>query len=142
MPPYAGDDCYRLAFEEVILPVASEFKPQIILRNGGSDPHYSDNLTNLGLTLRGVRMIGEKVKEMAQICGGQAIDMIGSGYNKEILPHAWLALISGLADFPVSLEEPGHFPGQGGGGTAYDETKAMIQEVKKMLKDFWSCLAK
>jgi len=35
---YAGDECYRMAFEEVILPVTLEFKPQIILRNGGSDP--------------------------------------------------------------------------------------------------------
>jgi acetoin utilization protein AcuC len=141
MPMQAGDDSYRLAFEEVILPVASEFKPQIILRNGGSDPHYSDNLTNLGLTLQGFRMMGEKVRQMAQICGGKVVDMIGSGYNKEILPHAWLALISGLADFPVPLEEPVHIPAQRGREAAYGETKGMIREVKKMLKDYWSCMA-
>jgi len=140
MPPYAGDDCYRLAFEEVILPVTSEFKPQIILRNGGSDPHSSDNLTNLGLTLKGFRMIGEKVREMAQVCGGKTVDMIGSGYNKEILPHAWFALISGLADFSVSLEEPLHDPGPHRGGPPWDETQRMIRELKEMLKDYWKCL--
>ena len=142
MPMQAGDDSYRLAFEEVILPVASEFKPQIILRNGGSDPHYSDNLTNLGLTLKGFRMIGEKVKEMAQLCGGKVVDMIGSGYNKEILPHAWLALIAGLADYSVPIEEPKDIPAQRGEEVAYGETKGMIQEAKKMLKDYWSCLSK
>jgi acetoin utilization protein AcuC len=142
MPMQAGDDSYGLVFDEVILPVASEFKPQIILRNGGSDPHYSDNLTNLGLTLKGFRMMGEKVRQMAQICGGKVVDMIGSGYNKEILPHAWLALISGLADFPVPLEEPAHIPAQRGREAAFGETKGMIQEVKKELKEYWSSLAK
>ena len=140
MPPYAGDECYRLAFEEVILPVTLEFKPQIILRNGGSDPHSSDNLTNLGLTLKGFRMIGEKVREMADICGGKAIDMIGSGYNKEILPHAWLALISGLAGFSVPLEDPPHIAPPPGGAPALDETKRMIRESKEMLKNHWPCL--
>lgn len=141
MPPYSGDDCYRLAFEEIILPVTSEFKPQIILRNGGSDPHYSDNLTNLGLTLKGFRMIGDKVREMALTCGGKAVDMIGSGYNKEILPHAWLALLAGLADFSVPIEEPGHIPTHHRGGSPFNETKEMIRELKKTLKDYWTCLA-
>jgi len=87
-------------------------------------------------------MIGEKVREMAQTCGGKAVDMIGSGYNKEILPHAWLALISGLADFPVPLEEPVHDPNPHRGGPALDETQRMIQALKEMLKDHWTCLAK
>jgi acetoin utilization protein AcuC len=137
----ASDDCYRLAFEEVILPVTSEFKPQIVLRNGGSDPHYSDNLTNLGLTLKGFRMIGEKVRQMAQTCGGKEVDMIGSGYNKEILPHAWFALLAGLVDFSVPIEEPGHIPPHHGGDSSFNETREMIQEAKKILKDYWTCLA-
>ena len=141
MPPYAGDECYRLAFEEVILPVTSEFKPQIILRNGGSDPHYSDNLTNLGLTIQGFRMIGEKVSEMAQICGGKVVDMIGSGYNQDVLPYAWFALISGLANFSVPVEEPVHVPAPRKGDPSLNETKEMIQETKKVLKDYWTCLA-
>jgi acetoin utilization protein AcuC len=141
MPMQAGDDCYRLAFEEVILPVTFEFNPQIILRNGGSDPHYSDNLTNLGLSLKGFRMIGEKVREMAQTCGGKAVDMIGSGYNKEILPHAWFALLAGLANFSVPIEEPVHIPTHYRGDSSLNETKQMIQEAKKVLKDYWTCLA-
>lgn len=39
-----------------------DFGPQIIIRNGGSDPHFSDGLTNLGMTVKGFRMIGEKVR--------------------------------------------------------------------------------
>ena len=77
---------------------------------------------------------------MTQICGGKVIDMIGSGYNKEILPHAWLALISGLAGFSVPLEELIHDPSHHGGVAALDETKKIIQKLKEMLKNHWPCL--
>ena len=30
-------------------------------------------------------MTGEKVRQMAEICGGKQIDIIGSGYNKEVI---------------------------------------------------------
>jgi len=79
---------------------------------------------------------------MAQTCGGKTVDMIGSGYNKEILPHAWFALISGLADFSTPIEEPAHIPTPHHGGAVLEDTQRMIQELKKMLKGFWNCLGK
>ncbi len=140
MPVYAGYDSYKLAFEAIVEPVTAEFKPQIIIRNGGSDPHFSDGLTNLGLPVKGFRMIGEKVREMAKVCQGRVIDIIGSGYSKEVLPYAWLALIAGLADFKVEVEEPIPIPQRFVQDQSLDQTKRVIEEVKKYLKDYWKCL--
>ena len=106
MPVLAGNASYMAAFEEVILPLTREFQPQIIIRNGGSDPHCADGLTYLGMTVAGFRVVGDKVREMAEVCGGRQIDLIASGYNATILPYAWLSLISGIADFPIEIEEP------------------------------------
>ena len=39
-------------------------------------------------------MMGEKVREMAEVCQGKQIDLIASGYNKTILPYAWLSLLA------------------------------------------------
>jgi acetoin utilization protein AcuC len=142
MPIGAGDHCYQLVFEEIVLPLTAEFKPQIILRNGGSDPHFMDRLTNLGVSVDGFRMIGETVREMAQICQGKVIDLIGSGYNKEILPYAWLALIAGLGNFQIQIEEPVSIPPKFKEDFPYDEMKGMIKEIKKILKVYWPCLAK
>ncbi|GAI34039.1 unnamed protein product, partial [marine sediment metagenome] len=58
MPLYAGYDSYRLVFDKVVQLITEEFKPQVIIRNGGSDPHFADGLTNLGLPIEGFRMIG------------------------------------------------------------------------------------
>ncbi|MFC2060703.1 histone deacetylase family protein [Chloroflexota bacterium] len=140
MPVYAGFASYQLVFDEVISPVTKEFKPQIIIRNGGSDPHFADELTNLGLSVNGFRMIGEKVRQMAEVCGGKQIDIIGSGYNREVLPYAWLALLSGLADFKIEIEEPVSIPERFKNDSSLADTRESIGKVKGYLKDYWQCL--
>ena len=140
LPVYSGYDSYQLAFESIVQPVTQEFKPQIIIRNGGSDPHFADGLTSLGLSVKGFQMIGEKVRGMAKVCQGKVIDAIGSGYNKDVLPYAWLALISGLAGVKIKIEEPVSIPQRFREELSLAETKEVIKEVKKHLKDYWRCL--
>ena len=136
----AGYESYKLVFESLVEPIVQEFQPQIIVRNGGSDPHFSDGLTNLGLSVKGFRMIGEKVREMANVCDGKVIDLIASGYNREVLPYAWLALICGLAGIALQIEEPDCVPQRHLSEFSFDETEAVIYEVRKNLKDYWACL--
>ncbi|MDI6811873.1 MAG: histone deacetylase, partial [archaeon] len=99
LPVGASDLAYHYCFKEIIFPLAKEFKPEIIIRYGGSDPHFADGLTNLGLTLEGFKMIGKEVRKLAaEVCEDKEIDLIASGYNPEILPLAWTLMISGLLD--------------------------------------------
>jgi len=140
MPVSAGYDSYQLAFESIVEPITQEFKPQVIIRNGGSDPHPVDGLTSLGLPVRGFRMIGEKVREMAKVCDGKVIDLIASGYNKKVLPYAWLALLSGLMGVELEVEEPEPIPQRFVKDPAFTETKKVVDEVKGYLKDCWECL--
>ena len=140
MPVSAGYDSYKLAFESLVKPIVQEFQPQIIVRNGGSDPHFNDGLTNLGLSVKGFSMIGEKVRKMADVCDGKVIDLIASGYNREVLPYAWLALICGLAGIALQIKEPDPVPQRHLSKFAFDETEAVIYEVRKNLKDYWACL--
>jgi len=140
MPVYADYDSYELVFESIVKPVVREFNPQIIVRNGGSDPHFADGLTALGLPLRGFRMIGECVREMAEICEGRAIDLIASGYNIDVLPYGWLALIAGLTGTEISIEENEPDIRRPGAYSSLEATEKVIEEVRNQLKDYWSCL--
>ena len=151
LPTGAGDDCYKLAFESIVEPVTREFKPQIIVRNGGSDPHYTDRLANLELRVKGFRMIGEKVREMANVCDGKVIDLIASGYNRKVLPYVWLAMIVGLGGIELGEEELRPFPHRAVVDPSaetkcvteelvFAKTGSVIEEVKSQLKDYWSCL--
>ncbi|MFC2024897.1 histone deacetylase family protein [Chloroflexota bacterium] len=140
MPVYAGYDSYELVFNSIVEPIAQEFNPQIIIRNGGSDPHFADGLTNLGLPIKGFRMIGEKVREMAEVCDGKVIDLIASGYNEEVLPYVWLALISGLGGIELRIEEPESISQRFETDVSFTETERVIEEVKRQLKEYWTCL--
>jgi acetoin utilization protein AcuC len=137
LPPFSGDESYKMVFEEVIEPVVKEFRPQIIIRNGGSDPHFSDPLTNLNLTIDGFKMIGEKVKNLSKICNGKEIDLIASGYNLKVLNYYWTALLSGLLGMKIDISEPIHPPKT---KEPLDEVKELIKKIKKEFKKYWKSL--
>ncbi len=139
MPVYAGVDSYRIAFEQVVEPVAREFRPQVIIRNGGSDPHFADGLTHLGLPVEGFKLIGEKVRLLTHECGCCEVDIIGSGYNIQVLPSAWLALVGGLANFGLEVEEPVSVPDRFVQDLVADDTAKMVRQVRGYLKDYWTC---
>ena len=140
-PVHAGYDSYQLVFDEIVRPVAEEFRPQIVIRNGGSDPHFDDGLTQLGLPVKGFKMVGNKVREIGEICEGKVIDLIASGYNKRTLPYAWLALIGGLADLKMTVEETGSIPARLKKDPSFDATKSVVGEIKRNLGHYWKCLS-
>lgn len=138
LPPFAHDESYKLVFEELAYPIAEEFTPQFIIRNGGSDPHVDDGITQLGLTLKGLNYIGQKVKEIAEICDGKEVDLICSGYKPSVLPEAWSAIISGLAGIEVQTKEP--LSSAITKTRTLEKTKDMIKEVKRNLHSYWKSL--
>ena len=91
LPVHAGYDSYKLALEAVVLPVAEEFKPQIIIRNGGSDPHFADGLTNLGLTVKGFRMIAKRPGRWQKYARGERLISLALAIRKRSCPMpGWL----------------------------------------------------
>lgn len=139
--PDTGWDSYQYIFEQIIFPLTEEFNPQLIIRNGGSDSYWADPLTQLGLQISDFRKIGENVKNLAKICDGKEIDMIGSGYNEKAIGPCWLSLISGLAGLEIKIEEPEPVPKKFKKDFRYEDTKNMVRELKKILKNYWKCLS-
>jgi len=138
--PGTSNQAYQYIFQEVIFPLAKEFKPEIIIRYGGSDPHYLDELTNLGVSLEGFRMIGREVNGLAgELTEGRSIDLLLSGYNLAVLPFAWSALTSGLLDLDIDLsglreESPPSVNSQ------LRETKDIVSQIKAELRKYWRCM--
>lgn len=140
LPPGAGDSSFELAFDSIIMPVTEEFKPQLIIQNGGSDPHSFDELTNLNLSLDGFTKMGKNVSQMASVCDNKLIGLITSGYSMAILPYAWLALISGLTGVDIDLGETNPETGFKVEDPVYEETKQLIKEIKSIHQNTWDCL--
>lgn len=140
LPRGASYDAYQLVFDSLVLPLAQEFQPQIILRNGGSDPHFADELTVLGLTLEGLWMIGNKVRQAADaVCQGRVVDFLGSGYQAEVLPYGWLALMGGLSGVALDLVEPVPPPRWVRRDYALEKTALVVADVRRALSKYWRC---
>lgn len=139
LPPGTGDSTYLYVLKEIFVPLAEEFKPEIIIANGGSDPHFADRLGNLGLTIDGFFNLSRLIKKTAEkVCNGKLILLIGSGYNPEILPLCWYALAAGLVGLDkIDVKEPYAPPVEP--PYCIRNVENTISSLKSLLKEKWNC---
>ncbi|HEY3318424.1 MAG TPA: acetoin utilization protein AcuC [Coriobacteriia bacterium] len=109
LPPWATDECYRLAFDGVVEPLAQAFRPDVIVAQLGVDAHHSDPLTQLGLTLPGYRWLVKRIIGLADgLCRGRLCALGGGGYSAHtVVPRAWTWVMAALAgeELPDELPE-------------------------------------
>lgn len=139
LPTGTGDDTYLYAMNEVFVPLAEEFKPQIIVANGGSDAHFADMLGDLGLTVKGFFSMSSLIRETAdRICDGRLVLMPGSGYNPKVLPLCWYALIAGVVGLEsISVEEVYAVPEEP--SHCRKTVQRTVDELKRLLRKYWVC---
>ncbi|MCW4021508.1 MAG: histone deacetylase, partial [Candidatus Bathyarchaeota archaeon] len=139
LPPGTGDQTYLHAVEETFVPLAEEFKPELIIANGGSDSHFADMLGNLGLTVNGFFALSRTIVEEAErVCQGKRVLMPGSGYNPAVLPLCWYALAAGAAGLEtISVTDPYAPPVEPGWNRR--RVKDTLAKLKRVLRKHWKC---
>jgi len=139
LPPGTGDETYLYALEKIFVPLAEEFKPEIILANGGSDSHFDDMLGNLGLTINGFFNISCTIVGVAErVCKGRVVLMPGSGYNPEVLPPCWYALTAGVVGLEtISVSDPYTPPVEP--RLVRQKVENVLIDLKRILKRYWRC---
>ena len=108
LPAYATDECFALAFDDVIAPLARAFGPDLIVAQLGVDAHHSDPQTELGLTLPGYRALVRGVIGLAdELCDGRLVALGGGGYHiVDVVPRAWAWLMAELGGVNLCDEVP------------------------------------
>ncbi|MDH5482104.1 MAG: histone deacetylase [Candidatus Bathyarchaeota archaeon] len=139
LPPGTGDSTYLYALKEIFVPLVEEFRPQIIIANGGSDPHFADVLGDLSLTVKGFFDLSRLIRETAiKVCDGKLVLMPGSGYNPEVLPRCWYALVAGVVGLEeINVSDPYVPPKE----PLYcrEKVEDILNELKSLLKKKWKC---
>jgi len=139
LPPGTGDETYLRVVREVFVPLAEEFKPDIIFGNGGSDPHFADSLGNLNLSMRGFFELSRLIVGVSErVCDGKLVLMTGSGYNPSVLPGCWYALAAGVIGLEdLDVEEP--YPPPAESPWSRNKAMEMLQNLKRVLSKYWKC---
>lgn len=134
--PGTGDEQYLAILDEILSPVASQFKPDFVLVSAGFDAHHSDPLASVNLTLSGFEDIIKRVNEIAKKnCQGRLLITLEGGYDLNAVSKGILTEIGVINE----LDDP-----------RYDDQKIsvsdhvrkfnqkLISEAKDLFKPFWS----
>jgi acetoin utilization protein AcuC len=139
LPPGTGDNTYLYALNQLFVPLAEEFKPEIIVANGGSDSHFADTLGDLSLTVRGFFDVSRLIREVADnICHGKLVLIPGSGYNPKVLPPCWYALVAGVIGLKeINVKDPYDPPEEP--PQCRRNVEKTVDELKRLLRRHWAC---
>ncbi len=93
-PAGTTGDAYRLAFDEVLTPLAEEFAPSWLLISAGFDAHRADPLTDLGLSAGDFADLTAKAVRL--VPPGRLIAFLEGGYDLRSLSICVGACVAAL----------------------------------------------
>jgi acetoin utilization deacetylase AcuC-like enzyme len=134
LPLEAGavDDDYRMAFSEVIMPVLTAFKPDLVLVSAGFDAHERDPLAGMRLTTAAfVAMTAELAKCADQVCRGRLVAITEGGYDLRALGDSLRGVLMVLASDRPQPEWPAP------SSVAPTRGRASVTAAKQALARYW-----
>ena len=124
-----GDEEYLRAFDEVLVPVARRFRPQLILVSAGFDPHWADSLAMMQVSVAGFAQMIRIMKDLAgELCQGRLALTLEGGYNLEVAASAVKATFDVLLGSSEEIVDPlGRSPRTSSSG--FEEHIRKVKEV-------------
>ena len=106
LPAGCGDAEYLLVFEQIIVPAARRFNPQLILVSAGYDAHWADPIALMQVTTTGIAQMARVIKALAdELCNGRLAFTLEGGYNPTALATSIKATLDILLSNP-EIEDP------------------------------------
>jgi len=106
LPAFSGDAGFRQIVEQIIVPFVRGFQPEIFLVSVGFDSHWSDPLTQLGLSTTGFFDFSRQLVELAdEYCEGKIIFVLEGGYDARNVANGVEAVFLAAANQRSAGEE-------------------------------------
>lgn len=134
LPAGTGDFGYTELFRRVIVPVGSEYRPELVLVSAGFDAYVQDPLGSMALTHQGYAAIAREILRLAETqCGGRAVFVLEGGYHLQGLERSSLSVLEVMAG--VSQAGTEFQPGDQLG-----TIRSIMEAVREVHGRFWSSL--
>ncbi|WCJ35845.1 histone deacetylase 5 [Euphorbia peplus] len=125
-----GDADYLAVWDHILIPVAKEFDPDMVILSAGYDAAVHDPLGGCRITPYGYSLLLKKLMDFAN---GKIVLALEGGYNLDSIANSFLACMKVLLD-GGPIDGPSEaYP--------FESTWRVIQEVRKTLRDYWPVLA-
>jgi acetoin utilization deacetylase AcuC-like enzyme len=85
----AGDEEFRSAFKDIVIPTLENFEPQLLFISAGFDAHKEDPLGGLMLSSDFYAEMTSMLRNIAvKYCDGKIVSVLEGGYNLNVLKQA------------------------------------------------------
>jgi len=102
----SGDHVYRSLVDDVVVPLAQAFVPQLLLVSAGFDAHVDDPLASCQVTDGGFAAMARSVRRVGETLGVPVGCVLEGGYALEALARSVAATMEALSG-PLSEETDG-----------------------------------
>lgn len=130
------DDDYAHAFRTILIPVAREYRPELILVSAGFDAHLDDPIGGMLVSESGFAFLADDIMRLAGECSCGAVFVLEGGYDLGALRLSVRCVIetmlSGLSE-PLRKQYRS-MPGPG------VQVADAIESAYCILKPYWECL--
>ncbi|RLU20621.1 hypothetical protein DMN91_007234 [Ooceraea biroi] len=121
-----GDAEYIAAFQQVVMPIAYQFNPELVLVSAGFDACVGDPLGGCHVS---PEMYGHLTHWLSSLANGRIILSLEGGYNINSISHAMTMCTKALLGDPMPMLDPGLIP--------CPSAVNSINNVLKTQKKFW-----
>jgi acetoin utilization protein AcuC len=136
LPIGANDACMRQVLDRVFRPLVEQFKPQVLIRSGGADPHWRDEIGNLGLTYSGLWSIGRAVGETSERLNIPVVDLLCGGYEPGREEKGLYSLFAGELGFEPPYTDKVPKSKQKAG--VLEVTNRTVDKLSQVLSGYWN----
>jgi len=119
-----GDSAVSNLLENIFLPIAKNYKPDLILVSCGYDSHHADRLGGLKLT---ANYFGDIIKQL-QTIQPKIVCTLEGGYNLKWLGKCLISQLAQLSHQQINIEDS---------ADETDTSEPVIIDLKNQLKNIW-----
>lgn len=136
MPSGAGDEAYIKTFKDIIVPVADQYKPELVILIAGYAANIFDPLCRQQVTAEGYKKLVEIVKDIADKNAHGRLIAILEGGKGNYMSFCILKSIEAMSGEETGVKDPttGLIVRN---RLTLDQEKA-IEEVKSILSPYWN----
>jgi acetoin utilization deacetylase AcuC-like enzyme len=125
------DEDYQTAFDAVILPVLSQFKPDLVIVSAGFDAHERDPLAGMRLSTAAFAAMTAELRAVAERhCQGRMALVTEGGYDLQALA----ASLDAVAETLNGPQQPARWPQS---GVASNRGRAAVEATTRALAPYW-----
>ena len=130
-----NDRMYLKAFNQIVVPIIQQYKPQIILVSLGFDGHYTDPVASLSLSAPCYLETFSNMLDLAsQFCKGKLVAVLEGGYSLNYVGKMSAAIVAKMEEVPHAFQDKA----PAAGAKVRKQAQNIMKEIRSIQSSFWN----